>query len=254
MKPKVSLTDSYLKFTREFPSNDSKGSFCIEGTLAHIKSSLETALSDFAAKAKVYLTVCNVYKEIAEMLEKEPKERIHDFLVDYIRKTTDRLISDKKLYGTLINKACMESLKEELKGYETDTLLKTIIPSRLSFLTTGKFAKRYEEALNSLDGDKPTIEAKEAIELIKEEEENAESLLYTLEHSFDLLAEEEKALVDKEISFDIDGDHSTEAFVHDRVLRVFLLIESYRRLCTANEIKNSTYLAILQGFLQVWFC
>lgn len=251
----VSLTDTYERFSKGYTeTNPSEEKFIKDGTVNHLKSSITDFLNNFASYAGIYLMVCKVYKETSPLLETEPKEKLYDFFIDHIRKTSDNLISNKKLSSTLIDKYTMECLRKELRQYEADTLIKTVLPVRLSFLTTGKFAKRYKEALHSIEEKNPNQEVKDITDILQELEEDTESCLYSLEHSFDLLNENERELAETDIQITLNDDNQTDYFLYDRVLRTFLLIETYRRVCGEDDIKNSTYFYILREILSLNVC
>lgn len=246
----VSLTESFRKYSEEHPNINSTP-FLKDKTVHHLHDSLSKFIGETRYKAKAYHTICQVYKEVAPILQDNSKFTVYDFLNEQVENITNRLIDEKKLYGSLFEKYDIDCLKQELAEYAEEDFIQRKIPSKLSYLANGKFAKHYEEAVKSIDEGKPNSTANQTIESYASMKEDAIFTLESLERGWDLLAEDEWELAEKEVNFDIMSDEVTEEYLHDRVLRVYLLIESYRRLCVGEELKDSIQIRMLMEILGV---
>ena len=258
----VSLTNLYERFMRSHPeAGGSELELQTENSDRFLGCAIRQSLCNFSQTFAILTTLCNVYKELKE-LAGDNQKGIYEFLVDYSRQTADRLVAEGKLNTLLLAKLHTFSLAEEVRYFESDQALIDMLPIHLSSIANGKFAVKFSEALKAIREDNPSSAIQKIVNKLKEKKQQAKSLLEAMAGAYGFLEETEDSLYiqqsEENISKRLNSGFVLEAegnlgkrLVQEQVIKVFLFVESYRRLCTADNSHNGILLSILLDILKL---
>ena len=240
------LTEMFKKYK---DNRDQDVSFPIKTsrTVQHLSDSLKSFLEDFRDQALIISTLCQVYNDLTPILESDD---CYNFMVDYIQNTTTRMVDDKLISSSLLERDVKEFIQSEIKKTEDINFIKKFIPSRLSFLTTGKFAKKYAEDLKSLFLQTPRLLPRQTIDQLQAKKESAENILRSMEHAY-AMADAISSQFAESWELDICKHDTSEDYICDRVIRVFLFTETYNRLATNDTSTNTNIISVLLSFLEL---
>lgn len=258
---KVSLTDLYQGFIQNCSEVNIDSEIITENSEKFLGNTIRRSLQSFSQTAVILVTLCDVYKELKDLLDHSQKN-VYNFLIDYIRSTTDSLISNNRLDSLLLTKSQVSNLENEIAYIDSEQALLDAIPVHLSFLSNGKFANKYADAVKTSKKEEGTVTIQKVIASLNSKKQNAQNLLKAItdayaftEDSVEKLfiqqfTEKETSGEENQFLLDVDGKLNPQ-YLHDRVIRVFLFIESYKRLCTEDNFFNSRLLFSLMNFLQI---
>ena len=258
----VSLTNLYERFMRSHPeSGGSETELQTDSTERFLGCAIRQSLCNFSQNFAVLVTLCSVYKELKDIAGGEQKG-IYDFLIDYSRQTADRLVAEGKLNTLLLAKLQVFSLAEEVKYFDSDQALIDMLPIHLSSVTNGKFAIKFSEALRNLQEGKLPVAVQKITSKLKEKKLQAASLLEAIAGAYGFLEETEDSLYIQQskenLAERLNSGFVLEAegklgkrLVREQVVKVFLFVESYRRLCTADASHNGILLSLLLEILKL---
>lgn len=250
---KVSLTESFREFLKEHPSKAEPAD--LRGLYSSVHDSLSEFLHRTSLQARAYHTVCRVYQELFPLLKEAPADALKEFLKQETSRITERLIDEKKLYGSLTENYFRDLLRKELEGYAQEDFIQKNIPVSLSHLADGTFLDRYASELKAMKEGNPSKEVLEMAEHYASEREEALLTLESLERGWDLLAEDEWELAERDMYFTVDEpedageDFDWEGLYQDRAVRCYILVEAFRRSCTGEAVYDSYLLEDMMEFL-----
>lgn len=257
----VSLTNLYQEFLQNCSEVNIDSQFSTEQSEKFLGDAIRRSIQNVSQTAIILTTLCLTYKELKDFLDSH-QENVYDFLIDYIRCVADRLVTENKLNSLLLTKSQVSSLEEEINYLDSDQALIDAIPVHLSFIANGKFAKKYTETLEAIQKDNLPISVQKVIDKLNSKKQNLSNILEGITSSYiyiendinnlltSLSGDQEINLPNDNIIFDINGKVNIQ-YLYDRVIRVFLLLESYKKLCTDDMSYNSRLLTYLMNFLQV---
>lgn len=259
LMPNVSLTDLCKRFLQNCP--DAGGDALLTGNSEKfLGDAIRLHCESFSQSFSILVTVCESYARLKELLDAFPNA--YDFLIDYTRRAADRLASENKLNPLLLAKNQVSVLEEEIRHLDSDQALIDALPVSLSYIVSGRFASKFADTLNTLGSEKQTAITQKAIDRLRAKKQSASSLLEALASAHGYLESKQNELqvqqslqekepgADGSFSFGIDGEAGVQ-HLHDRAVRVFLFIESYRQLCTEDSSFNGRLACRLMGLLRL---
>lgn len=254
----VSLTDLFRGFSEDYKGAAREEPFPVSRTLRRIGQESAETMRVYTLKCILMRAVCESYGQFIRATKDKPINQVYDFLAKRTDEISAELVSQKKINGSMLDRKLEREWESEIERFSDPHFVEDMLPTALDAVITGRYRTRIASMYDSLHSEKPSRVCQDYIDLADELKSDTESLLRSCQEGYSLIPKEDLARYDSEIFFDTEEDmdesertvpEAREEFLCDRILRIYLLIDAYSKVCGKGEEQDSESLCLLLEFL-----